>query len=72
VLALRQWLRRTSIHALEAKKVVAVGWHAAPEIQGPAAEATALGNGGAARGHDDIGGNRVRPILDIETVFSFK
>jgi len=69
VLARRQWLRRARIHALEAKKVVAVGWHTAPEIQAPAAEPTALRDDGAARlgsGHSNLGSDGVRAILDIE------
>src|SRR5215469_7104486 len=69
VLALRQWLRRTRIHALEAKKVVAVSWHAPAEKQGPAAEATALCDDGAARlgiGYGNLGGDRVRPVLDVQ------
>ncbi len=58
-----------SLELLEAEHVVAVGQFAVVHVQRPAAVLAALryqDTGSAVRGHHDLGGHRVRLVLDVD------
>ena len=57
------------LNILQAEQVVAVGWAAILHVEAPTAEHASLRDDdalGAVFGDDDLGGDRVRLVLDVE------